>query len=366
MRIYHKYILKNLLYPFITFCFVITAIVWITQTLKLIYLLDKGISFSKFFYLSLLILPMLFSAITPAAMICSVIYIYNQIKGDREIIIFKNSGLDYLRIAKPVFSLSLIVTLVAMFNSFYLQSTAFHSLKQNLYQFKQSYINSLIKEGSFSDISKNINLYVNKKNDNFSFEGIMLFDNRNEKYSSLLMAEKGYLVFEDESPKFYLINGSRQIIDNNNQLQIIDFEQIYLNLASDKSIFTRKKDTQERNIYELFHFEDANLNKNKLMTEGHNRIIWSLFNASLAILTIGIFLPGNINRRGYTKKIFLAIAAVLISILLHFIILNLANINIYFIIFGYLNVIGQASLGIFLLSKPKLLTKNKLTQQIYN
>ena len=60
-----QYIIKNILLPFVIITFSITILVWITQVLKLLYLIDKGVDPIHFLRTIVLILPSLLFVLLP-------------------------------------------------------------------------------------------------------------------------------------------------------------------------------------------------------------------------------------------------------------------------------------------------------------
>ncbi len=109
MLLYRKYFIKNILPLLIVVTFSVTSIVWITQILKLLYLFDKGIKVMDFFSLIVLVLPTLLFILLPVIMVITVIYIYNNLKVERQLIILQASGVNNVQLALPALYVALIV-----------------------------------------------------------------------------------------------------------------------------------------------------------------------------------------------------------------------------------------------------------------
>src|SRR5574343_642344 len=101
MTIYKKYIAQTILYPFITLTFVLTTLVWITQILKLLYLLERGVKLIDFLQLIILIVPSIFFMISPFISVLAVIYVYSKLQENRQLIILRIAGLSNFALAKP-------------------------------------------------------------------------------------------------------------------------------------------------------------------------------------------------------------------------------------------------------------------------
>lgn len=92
MLLYRKYFIKNILPLLIVITFSMTSLVWITQVLKLLYLFDKGIKVMDFLSLIILVLPTLLFILLPIITVITIIYIYNNLKIERQLIILQTSG----------------------------------------------------------------------------------------------------------------------------------------------------------------------------------------------------------------------------------------------------------------------------------
>ena len=68
MRRYFAYIFRQLIGPMLVVTFSLTGVIWLTQSLRFIDLIiNKGLSFWLFLYLTLLLLPSLLTVILPIA-----------------------------------------------------------------------------------------------------------------------------------------------------------------------------------------------------------------------------------------------------------------------------------------------------------
>ena len=104
-----KYILRQLAGPFVFFLFSLTGVIWLTQSLRFVDLIiNKGLSASFFAQLTLLILPNVLMIILPIALFAAVLYVYNNLDGDSEIVVMRSSGLGNLALARPALILALV------------------------------------------------------------------------------------------------------------------------------------------------------------------------------------------------------------------------------------------------------------------
>lgn len=306
MHLYKNYIFRSIIYPFITFTITLVTFIWVTQVLKLLYLLDKGIRIVDFLKLITLVIPSLFFMISPLISVFAIIYTYNRVQESRELVILQASGLSNYSIARPALVFCALVTLLSFYTSFHLMPISYNKLKSELASFRERYISTIIDERTFSQISKNITIYFNKKNSNKVLEGIILFDNEFPERRSILFARNGKVIVEGNNMLFYLQDGFRQDYDKNNNLTTLNFEKLLVEVKNDNpDTASRSRTSLELFIDEML-WPEQNLGaerKAKLRIDAHQRISWPLFNFCLPFLALSIFLSYPYSRK-YSIKLF--------------------------------------------------------------
>jgi lipopolysaccharide export system permease protein len=355
MLIYQKHIFKHLLSLFALICFVCTGIVWLSQALKLVYLVTKGISIKTFFILTLLTLPSLLLTIIPISAFLSTLYYYNKIKNDREMIVMENCGLNYLQIAKPSIFLSLILAAICYSISLYLLPLSYGKLKTKLDSLKESYSTALLQAKTFNPISKNVTLYFDKKYNNGSLGGLVVFDYREQDKPAIIFAKIGKIMIKPDSLVFRLAQGSRQNTNAEGNIELMDFDDLIVNIQSNASKRKREStDIQEKYLYELFSpkTEENIFRVSKLRAEGHQRLAWPLFNIALIMVALATIIPSVYNRRGNIKPLRDAAFIAVGIVMLNFTISNLSIKNHWLDYFIYLN-----------LSMAILISYNKLREK---
>ena len=83
MRKLSVYLLRQIFGPFFLFTLLLTLVVWMTQSLRLVDLvINRGQSALVFAYLTLLMLPSLLVIIVPVAFFGAAIFALNKLSGD--------------------------------------------------------------------------------------------------------------------------------------------------------------------------------------------------------------------------------------------------------------------------------------------
>lgn len=373
MFIYQRYIIKNVITSFLGVLFTITGLVWLSQIIKLVFLIDRGVGFLGFLYLSLLILPSLLFAILPFATVVATITSYNRLSYERELIVLSNSGLNNWSVIKPGAIVAIIITIFTYFISFYLLPTSTRLLKAGLKHFRSHYVVSLVQENTFTNISKNVVLYVDSKEAGNILKGLIIFDEKDPNRKTVIFARHGTLnSSSNTTPSLELQNGMRQEIDREGKLTKMYYDSLSISLSNHSDcnentpnskceliINPLSRDLNELYIDELFFLKPDMQDKAlKMIAEGTQRIVWPLYSAALTILALSIFINKPYSRRGNSWVIYQVALAVTGFIAIHFICYNAASKNILINILSYMN------LGLcFILSYYLLNHSNKIKRE---
>jgi len=342
IMIYERHLIKSLISHLSVTTAAIICLVWLSQTMKLAFVIELGTSILSFLTLTLSALPTILVSIFPLAVAISYFGKYSFLNSDRELIALSSAGLSNFSLAKPALKLTLCLTFIGYIFSFYIGPISYHFLKNHLSNFRSNYFNNVIHEHSFNQISKNITLYIDHKDNASLMNGIIIFDNRDLKEPAIIFANKGALIIEDNTPTFALYDGIRQVIDKYGEMSQMSFANFTISLphhATERSL--NSMDLQEYTIAQLF-YPNQDLPKKRLaqiMVEKHQRIIWPAYIFAFAIITLGIFLKRPYSRTPSHKTI-IKIVIVLASVLyIHFTFHNLAVHTNAFIILCYLNLV---------------------------
>src|SRR5215468_6527877 len=111
MRKLTLYLLRQILGPFLLFALLLTLVVWMTQSLRLLDLvINRGQSALVFGYLTMLMLPSLLVVIIPIAFFGAALFALNKLNNDSELVVMWASGISRTQMATPV----LIAAAIAM------------------------------------------------------------------------------------------------------------------------------------------------------------------------------------------------------------------------------------------------------------
>lgn len=339
---YSRYVIRTILPTLIIITAVLTTLVWITQMMRLLYLLDKGISVVDFLGVVVLIVPSLLFSVLPIITLLAVLAIYNRLREERQIIILKNSGLDDFAIARPALIVASMLTVVSFFISAYLMPLSYNTLKNKLNILRNNYISNVIDVRKFNQISKHNTIYIDKKDEQGNLEGIILFDNTVQNSKSVLFAKYGNVYMNKQEMQFELVDGLRQAYDANNNITRMHFNNLTVKIAQDNiDVSKRSRTSLELYLHEML-FPSADFDNDKqvrLIAEGHNRIIWPLFNFIFVFLTLSFFLKIRFSRNFQWQPLLLCLVPAILVVFIHFTLQKYSYSNLNIIYLCYANLL---------------------------
>jgi lipopolysaccharide export system permease protein len=305
---------------------------------------------SHFLNLIILMIPSLLFILLPFATTIAVIYTYNYLSEKRQIIILQNSGLTNIQLASPGLFVALIVTLLSYYISITLLPLSYSKLKTNLNFMKNNYASKIMDEKIFNEISKDITVYFDKRLANGNMQGLVLFDNQDINNQVVLFAKSGAFRIHNNNYIFKLQDGIRQVSDHNGNLTNLSFDSLIIESVSKNPTHNSyNRDINEYYIHELLtpNKELSKQRRIKLIAEGHQRLIWPLYNFILVFLTLSIFLKQPYNKKSSLRQICITTFSVIIITYLHFTLQNFAAKNLNFVFACYANIIMSVMLSLY-------------------
>jgi len=348
-----RYILRQLLGPMIFITLVLTGIVWLTQSLRLVELIvNRGLSAGGFFQLTLLLLPSFLAVILPIALFVSVLYVYGRLESESELVVMRSSGLSQWSLAKPALVLASAVVAIGYAVVLYFQPAGFRAFKELQFDIRGDFAAVLLQEGAFTTLAEGVTVYIRARESNGELRGILVHENRDKKRPVTMMAERGALLRTSEGPRFVLFNGNRQEVDIGEVgLSLLHFERYAIDLSSyAASGGTRWREPGERFLHELFNpgpgLDDIN-NAKRMRAEGHRRLTGPLYGFALVLIALGAVLSGEFNRRGRWRRIAIAVGLAIAAQVVSLGLPSLAAIRTSFIPVMYVGVAALIVAGAY-------------------
>lgn len=307
---YLTYIATHLLWPTLLITAGLTSIIWLTQALRFVdFIVNRGLAIKDFIILTSLLFPELLNFLTPVAFFLAVIFTYHKLQSDSELTVFGAMGLSRIQLAAPMLLVALVAAAFCFMLSLYLQPTAMRQLRDMQSFLRNNYSSVLLQEEVFNTPIEGLTVFVRERDSSANLRGILVHDNRVDGRPITMMAEQGKLIQGPSGPQFYLEKGMRQE-RRNGRVSWLNFDQYTIDISFYAGVLNdRDRKSDERFLGELFEpaTDDPKL-RTQLRAEGHQRLLWPLYNIVLGLFAASMMLSGAYSRRGQWKKMGLATA----------------------------------------------------------
>ncbi|MBY0355006.1 MAG: LPS export ABC transporter permease LptF [Rickettsiales bacterium] len=305
LRQYHLYILKLLAWPVLLITFSLTSIIWLTQALRFIdFIINRGLSVIDFVHITLLLVPSLLTIILPISLFISVLFSYNKLIADSEMVVMKACGLSPWQLARPALAIGLMGMLISYAISLYVMPASSRQFNEIQDYLRDNYTSVLLQEEVFNHPAPGLTVFVRKRQADGTLEGILVQDSRLPGQDITMMARQGNITQTAAGPRFNLVKGTRQE-RRDGRISWLDFDSYDLDLSFyTKNTQARERSARERYLGELFEPEASltSAQRDKLRAEAHQRLTWPFYTLGLSMFAAAVLLDSEFNRRGRWKR----------------------------------------------------------------
>lgn len=309
-----RYILRQSLGVMIFVTAALSAAVWLAQSLRLVDLIvNRGLSIEVFLYLAALLLPRFLDIVLPIGVFIAVLFTFNRLIAESELVVMRAAGLSPATLAKPVLILAAIAFAVLMSLSAYILPVADQAFRDLQFEIRNRFLSSLIQEGTFTTVSEKLTFYIRSRDNHGDVVGLLINDSRDPQHPVTILAERAAFVDTAAGSRIIMLNGDRQQFDpHTRKLSVLSFSRYTLDLGSLRDApMVRFREAQERFLGELL-FPPPGLDpilRHSFIVEANQRILIPLSVFSFALIPLAFLLPGDFDRRGQLKRVMLAIGA---------------------------------------------------------
>lgn len=296
------YIFRQVAFALIVATGGLTALVWLTQSLRFVDLVvNRGLSIMVFLRLTSLLIPSFVEVILPITIYVVIQFVYHRMTTDRELTVMRASGLSPWKISRPALFLAVLVALAGYGLSLWGVPATMREFKEYQWEIRSRLAAFLLQEGVFTPLSDKLTVYIRARNADGELHGILVDDARDPKDHATIMAKRGRLLDSPAGPIALLIDGSRQDIDpKTGRLDILTFaeDQIALaDVAQDDS--SRPVDMSEMPLHDLLDPHPVfERDRPKMIAEGHKRLTEPLTSISYAMVALFSAVGGSFRRQG--------------------------------------------------------------------
>jgi lipopolysaccharide export system permease protein len=315
-----RYIFRQLFWGLIAVTAGLTALIWLTQSLRFVELVvNRGLSLLVFMHLTGLLIPSFIAVILPITTYVVIQFIYQRLAGDREITVMRAAGLSPFSLARPALAVALLATITGYWLNLLVVPETLASFREFQWEIRNKVAAFLLQEGVFTAISDKLVVYIRTRTPEGSLRGILVDDARDPAVHATILAETGQLLEGKNGPRVVLFNGSRQEIDHQTgRLNMLTFAENELDLAdASGSEEARPADMSEVGLGQLLDPHPAfDRDIPKWIAEGHKRLAGPLNSISYAFVALVSVLTGAFQRHGGFMRPFASVMAVVMLVAL--------------------------------------------------
>jgi lipopolysaccharide export system permease protein len=313
-----RYLFRNLAVSTLIATIIVSLVAWLIESLKFFELaVNGGAPIGLFLYLVLLAMPPIVAVVLPIIFFTVILFVYNKLTAESELIVLRALGLSQWRLAAPAIALGGIIAAIVFLLNAYIAPLANEHMKTLQDITRTQFAGAPINAGVFNPIGDKMTIYVRAREPNGDLSGILIYQEQSDGRPTTTVAKRGVVVDGERGPEIVVYNVSRQSVDpQTGRPRTTEFERGTVDLQQVADVLTaRWKEPSERTLPELLAGEKSDQDKgfgNAFRAEAHNRISSPFY--SLALTLVGLFtlLGGHFDRRGQSRRIILGGIAVLL------------------------------------------------------
>ena len=275
MLLISRYIIKELILPFIYSLMIIALMLFINFFLRAIdRFLGKGLSALTIFEYLFLNLAWIVALAVPMAVLIATLMAFGRMSEDNEINAMRASGISFMSILKPalIFGLTICLSLT-YFNNYILPEMNFYArLLQGDIHKKRPGLD--IEPGHFINSIPDYSMIIRKDN-NGLMEDVRIFSKENQEIQTSIYSLTGELEILDDAIVLMLYDGEIHELDLNDykSYRRINFKEHKIIIPADDMMLARR-DTSNRSDREMTvpMMLDKKANYNKRSDRVKNRI----------------------------------------------------------------------------------------------
>lgn len=311
-----KYIFTEMVPPFLMGIFIFIFVILMFQSLRLTeYVIVHGASTIMILKILAYISVSFLTVALPMSLLFAILFTYNRLSNDSEIVAMKAIGLSNRHLALPAVLLGLITALLSAQSSFFFAPWGNRKMEVLVHRLGQMKPTAAIKEGVFSDLFNKV-VYANKVDSkNGSLEKVFIYEDSDQPYT--IIAKQGQLIQESsflgQKAFLKLYQGNIHRRDNNKYIKI-NFDKYTINLFDpitiSEKIKTPLSHTYDDLVGKLARPDLAVKERTVLSIEFHRR--WALSFACLIFAFIGYGIGAVTNKRSAKGNSFVTCVGIIV------------------------------------------------------
>ena len=196
MSILDRYIVREMVVPFLLGLGIFTTILLIVRILKLVELVvNRGVPLAQMVRIFSYILPAFLEVTVPMALLLAILVAFGRLSSDSEVIAMRAAGISLYRLLMPVAIFAGAVAMLTAWLSITARPWGNSHLRTGLYEIVKTRASAGIKPKVFNDEFRNLVIYVDRiQAGSDVLSGILVADTRDASLHNTIYAESGRII----------------------------------------------------------------------------------------------------------------------------------------------------------------------------
>ncbi len=306
------YVLGQILGPVALLTLLMTCVILLTQSLRLLDLvINRGQSAPTFLYLTMLSLPALLVIILPIAFFFGTLFTLSRLNSDSELVVMASAGYSLRQLALPVFIAAGLAMLITWICALWLMPAGQRALNAKVLDIRADIGAALLNEGEFNPPAPGLTVFIRQLGNDGQIRGILVHDSRDALRPTTYLAERGVLAQTPQGARLIMQDGTmEQSAQGGRQLSVLKFDSYVFDLdqfAGPARVSQRQ--TNERYLGELLNPAEASLTariRNAYLAEAHNRLSQPLYCVAFAMIALAAIMRGRRQRGALALRLTMA------------------------------------------------------------
>lgn len=294
---------------------VLISVYWINQAVDLFdAVLADGQNLSVFLEFTALSLPQIMLLVLPVSSFVAVLYIFNRMISESELVVLQTSGLGPLRLLRPVVIFGLILAGLIGVSAHILTPAARGQFNERANQVSQDLTGRFLRAGEFIHPTSGLTVFISEITEIGEFRDVFMQDRSEPRAETTYTAQRALLVMFDAGPRMVMFDGQAQQRDAaTGRLSVVQFDDFTYDLAGlIEEPTERRRDIRELSTALLLNADAAQaeaLGSDVLSMRfiAHDRIVKSFFAFFIPIIGATTLMLGGFSRFGVWPQILAAV-----------------------------------------------------------
>jgi lipopolysaccharide export system permease protein len=342
----------------------LTLVVWLDTVVRDLDLMtSQGQTALEFLGLMSLAIPQLILIISPIALMIAAAHTLSRLASDSELIVLNAAGMSPWRLFRAFMAAAGVVAVMVLALSAYISPLCLRELRSIATRVRADFVANIIQPGRFIPLEHGLTFHIRARQPDGLLLGVFLYDRRDPKEQSTILAEQGKIVQNDQGTYLLLQTGNiqRHSVDERDPT-IVTFDRYAFDLsrlagAGQSAVITYS--VRERYTWDLIHPDprDSEVRRDpgQFRAELHDRLIAPAYPLAFMIIAFAYLGAPRTTRQSRTWSLVSAVGAVAVLRMIGFASMVLGIKYPVALTFQYVAVFAATMLGLLAISQATVI-----------